>query len=159
MIETGRSPAWTTLALGLVLLVAPVVEAEAAKPTGRSPVSHRELVERAFAVCATASNRIGAIRPATTLRASAATTAAVIVHLQRVITKLDALYPPPVDRQPLRRYVSLLEQEVAFLVRGKDAARRRDRAAFADAYQDAAGVSLRARSIADRLGLAVCGTL
>lgn len=146
-------------ALAIAIVLAVATGAGTATGAGRSPISHEQLVKRGFAICATASDRIRAIRPASTLRGSAATTAAVMAHLRRVIAKLGALEPPLADRALLRRYLGLLRQEVTALARGRDAARRGDRDAFSAAYQDAAGVSLQARALASRLELAVCSTL
>ncbi len=158
-LHAPAPPVRRVTTVATVVVLACTAGAEAATGAERSPVSHGQLVERAFSICATASNRIRVIRPATTLRHSAATTAAVIGHLRRVIVKLGALEPPAADRAPLRRYLSLLRQEVAALGRARDAARRGNGDAFSTAYQDAAGVSLQARAIANRLELAVCSTL
>jgi hypothetical protein len=50
-------------------------------------------VDRAFTICAAASNGIARVRPALTFAGAADATAGVLVHLERAVARLAALQP------------------------------------------------------------------
>ncbi len=134
------------------------VSATAAADEARS-LTHAQLVERAFRICAAASNGIARVRPALAFDGAARATRGVLVHLRFAARRLDALRPGVEDAAPLRRYVRLLRREIAALERAERAARRGDRRSFRAAFLDAGATSLEARAVATGLGFVVCSTL
>lgn len=143
-----------------VIVVALALGASPASPAGATEtLTHAQLVDRAYAICASASNGIVRVRPALTFARSADALTEVLVHLRRATSRLDALRPGPADAGRLDRYVLLMRRQIAALQRAERAARRGDRPTFRAAYLEAGAVSLQARAVATRLGLDVCSTL
>lgn len=142
------------------IVLALALGASPARPAGATEaLTHDQLVARAYAICASASDGIARVRPALTFARSAAALTQVLVHLRRATSRLDALRPGAADADRLDRYVRLMRRQIAALRRAERAARRGDRATFRAAYLDAGGLSLQARTVARRLGLDVCSTL
>lgn len=69
-----------TLAIAAVLAALSASTASAAETT----LTHARLVDRAFTICAAASNGIARVRPALTFAGAADATAGVLVHLERL---------------------------------------------------------------------------
>jgi 23S rRNA C2498 (ribose-2'-O)-methylase RlmM len=144
------------LAAGLVLAcVVAAHTAAAAEPR----LTHEQLVDRAFTICARASGGIARVRPALSFAASADAIARVLRHMRRAVARLDDLRVSTADTPGLQRYVSLMRQQVATLARAQRSAGRADRQAFRTALLEAGGISLRARAAAHQLGLSVCSTI
>jgi hypothetical protein len=147
------------LAAALIVLVLALGAPPTASAASTETLTHDQLVDRAYAICASASNGIARVPPALTFARSAEALAGVLVHLRRATSRLAALRPSVVDADRLDRYVRLMRRQIAAMRRAERAARRGDRPAFRAAYLDAGGVSLQARAVATRLGLDVCSTL
>lgn len=164
-IQEGRSVVMGSLALmrialaALALTVGLALPVTAPRAAGETRLTHAQLVERAFGICAAASNGIARVRPALSFDGAARATRGVLVHLRYVANRLNALHPSGEDAARLRRYVWLLRREVAALERAERAARRDDRRSFRAAFLDAGATSLKARAVAMRLGLEVCSTI
>lgn len=142
------------------IVLALALGASPARPADATEVlTHDQLVDRAFAICASASNGIARVPPALTFARSADALTGVLVHLRRATSRLAALRPSAADEPRLDRYVRLMRRQIAALQRAERAARRGDRPTFRAAYLDAGALSLQARTVATRLGLAVCSTL
>lgn len=146
-------------AAAVVVLALALGASSASAARATEALTHGQLVDRAFTICAAASNGIARVPPALSFARSADALSGVLVHLRRATARLAALRPGPADAPRLERYVRLMRSEIAALQRAERAARRGDRTTFRAAYLDAAAVSLRARAAANRLGLEVCGTL
>lgn len=143
-----------------VIVLTLVLGASPARPAGATEaLTHDQLVDRAFTICASASDGIARVRPALTFARSADALAGVLVHLRRATSRLAALHASAVDAARLDRYVRLMRRQIAALERAERAARRGDRPTFRAAYLDAGAVSLQARTVATRLDLDVCSTL
>lgn len=143
----------------MLVVALTLVVCVAGSASAKEPLTRAQLVDRAFTICARASNGIARVRPARTLADSADATAAVLVHLRGAVRLLGRLRAAPSDAPLLRRYVTLLRMQIIAMEHAERAARRKDRSSFRAAYLDAGGISLRARSAANQLGLVVCGTL
>jgi hypothetical protein len=148
------------LAVVVALALALALGASHASPAvAAETLTHGQLVDRAFAICASASDGIARVRPALTFAQSADALADVLVHLRRATATLAGLRPNASDAPRLDRYVRLMRRQITALQRAQRAAGRGDRPAFRAAYLDAGAVSLQARRAATRLGLTVCSTL
>ncbi|MGL6278457.1 MAG: hypothetical protein ACRC50_02740 [Gaiella sp.] len=147
------------VALACQAVVAGAAGAQPASTAHEATLSHAELVQRARVICARASNGIARVRPALSLSGAAAPLTQVTAHLRRAVRELARLELAGRDALRMRRYLRLMRSELRALAAAERAARRGDRTEFREAFLVAGGVSLQARAVADRLGLAVCSTL
>jgi hypothetical protein len=123
-----------------------------------APPSHARFAAQADAICTEAAAQTNALPAASTAKQTAVVLGKAIVILQHEIKATLALPAPAADVPSIRLAMGYLTQVVGILRTAQAAANKGDHAAYEAALKQAGVIHVKARNVARKLGLKVCGT-